>query len=383
MSQAAETVESVESPNTLWNSFKIVGTPQSNPNPEDQKLQEELKEDGVEVPEEQKKPEVVTEQKPVVVTEEKVKKEPSEATRQNFARLEKEKKEAVEKAAKLESDYLAAQARLKELEERSSQFNPEDFQKQLQEREERLALLQNELKTVALERDPDFIAKYDRPQIQLQDDLKELAVSTGVTAEEFQRAFKMGLVDRMEEIRESLPPHQQRAWDARITEIERVKIQRELALKNRDQSFEEITQTRHKAQIERANQLTNQNLQIARQVALEPFEKIEILKEDKELQTQVKTTLEAIAGGNGAENWSTDKILRQVAASVVLPRILEMQGAALQERDTKLAQLQKELDEANDFIKSKHGSLPRNEVATKDPKTEDKTPVWDRIKVVR
>lgn len=391
----------VEEPaSTIWNSFTVVGggTASSTPNPEDQALVEELKADGIDPnaepvtpvtpKEEERAPEKPAEKKGIEVhqPEEKPAKEPSKATRENFAKLEKKAQEAEQRAAKIEADRQADLARLKEYEEKLAHFanvNPEEFTKKEQAYIEQLNTLRSELRTVALERDPDFIAQFDHPRQVLQENLKTMAADAGVDQNEFQRAMRMG-PDKLDEIRDTLAPHQQRKWDAALTEIERIELQRGIALQNKDKTFEELNLHRSRVMQEQSTRAIQQNLQIAHQIALEPFEKLPMLKDDAELQAQVRSTLEAVAGGNGSDKWDVPQILRNVAAAQVLPRLLNMQAETNKQLEEKLAEVQKELEEANTFIKSKHGSLPRNEVKDGPNKpAEDKRPFWEQIKVVR
>lgn len=307
--------------------------------------------------------------------------------RENFARLETAKKEAEDRAAKIQADYDAAQTRLKELEAKANSINVTEYEEREKKLQQELAEVRGQFKTVALERDPEFIAKYEEPRQTIFGNLKAMAVAAGVTEADFARS--VGTPEKLWEIRESLQPWEQHKWDAALTQMEQISVQRDLALKNRDQTIKEIEQRRN----EEANQFyqkrVQENISIARKVAMEPFEKIEAFKDDEELKAQVTSTLEAIAGGKGAENWTPDQIMRHVAASVVQQKILTKQneliesGAAeVKTRDEKIAELETKLKEREEFIQSRYGSIPNNDVPS-GSKVEARSdrPIWEEIRV--
>lgn len=320
----------------------------------------------------------------------------SPKARENFAKLEEAKKAAETERDRLKTEFEATQTKLKEYEEKlKTAPNPEEFTAKERQYQEQLQTLQNELKFAALERDPDFVAKFETPRAALQQTLQDMALSTGASQEDFQRAVKLGLSDRLDEIRESLPSHAQRRWDAALTQIESVQLQKELALKDRDRTYEEILQQRNQhwqqEASKNANQLLQQNINLAHRLADEPFEKIEALKDNEELRQEVRSTLEAIAGGKGADKWNAEQLMREFAASVVQRHILQTQhqlieGTQKELADTKaqLEEAKKALEERESFIQKRYGSVPKNTPSSNgsSDKAEDDTAIWKRIRVV-
>lgn len=326
---------------------------------------------------------------------EKVPKAPSPKARENFAKLEENLKQEAElrkaaearvkefeqREATLKAETETTQSRIKELEQKLSIANPEEFTVKEQKYQQELEKLREEFKLVALERDPDFISRFDTPKVHLHAKLQDMAALIQVSNEDFQRAVKLGQEDKLWEIRESLPDQLKPKWDAARIQIEQVDLQRELALKNKDQTYQEMTQKRQAEYQSQLAQKAQQNIALARQIALEPFEKMPFLKDNAELQSQVRRNVEALAGGEGADQFSVERILRDQAAFTVNQHILELQSQALQSKDTQIQELQAKLKEREDFIQQRHGSLPNNEVNPNEQKEAAKArPLWEEVK---
>lgn len=328
-----------------------------------------------ETPPEDKKgenPPVQTEEQPVLKGK----------ARENFAKLEEKAKAAEDRANKLQADYEATQAKIKEFEEKLANqptVNVEEYEKKIQERDQKLQEAQNELRFVAIERDPEFIARYVTPQTYLQGTLKEMALLTGATDKDFERA--MTNPEKMEEIRDNLAPAEQRKWDAALLQIEQVNLQKGMALKDRDQTYQQLNEQRQKQYESAREQQRQTNLALARKVAMMPFEAAPHLKEDTELQERVTKVLTGIAGGEGAENWNAEAIMQQVAAAQVQTKILTTQNDIIQAQTKEMEELKKKVEEQESFIKSKFGGMPSNEPDTSkgEKKEEDTTPIWKEV----
>jgi hypothetical protein len=313
----------------------------------------------------------------------------SPKARDNFARLEENLKqqEAARQAAeaklqeyesKYKTDTESKDSRLKELEEKLALANPDDFTAKEKKYQQELNDLRGELKLVALERDPEFIARYDAPRTHLQNVLQDIAVSSGVTPEDFQRALRLGQEDRLEEIRENLQPSDKRKYDAALLQIEQVNMQRDMALKDKETTYNQINQQRQQ-QYQQVNQERTQNqIAMARKLAQEPFEKIDGLP--SELKAEVEQTLVALAGGEGSDKYNVETIMREFAASVVQRRILQGQHQAIEAKDTKIQELEAKLKEREEFIQKQYGSMPNNEVnGTARTEAKKPGPLWERV----
>lgn len=297
--------------------------------------------------------------------------------KEQLAQWEAKSKEWEQKEAQWKTETEQAQARMKELEEKLSKANPEDFTAKELKYQQELDAIRNELKLVALEKDPEFIARFEAPRTHLHATLQEIASTVGTSPEDFQRAFRLNQEEKLYEIREGLQPHMQRKWDAAILQIEQVNLQKELALKDKETLYRDITQKRQQEYQQTAQQRLQSQISMARQLAQEPFQKIQGLPD--EWKSEIESTLVALAGGEGAERYTPESIMREFAASVVQRKVLESQNATLQSREEKIKDLEAKLKERDEFIQSRHGSMPANEVNGSVTKTPEKPgPIWER-----
>ena len=286
-----------------------------------------------------------------------------------------------EAEAKRNAEFESTQTRMKELEEKLSKANPDEFTAKEKKLEEELNSLRGELKMVALERDPEFIARFETPKTHIYSTLQGLAAAAQVAPEEFQRAMKLGQEDKLVEIREALPLNLQYQWDAAHREIAQIDMQRDMALKNKEATYQEFTQKKQAEYQSQMSQKVQQQVAMARQIAMEPFEKIPALKDNQELMLQVRKNVEALAGGEGADQFSVERILRDQAAFVVNQHIMERQSSVIESHTAKIQELESKLKERDEFIQQRYGSLPNNEVKGSETKTSEKErPLWEQVR---
>lgn len=389
---AIETAEQTEVNKPLW---EQLGTGLFNPVVEATEAPEEEAPETIEKPapetvetakpEKKAEPSLANPEEPQVVLKGKA--------RENFAKLEDAKKQESEarKAAEdrlkelekqLKSESEQRDTRIRELETKLSEINPDDFTAKEQRYQQELTQLRSRLQMVDLQHEPEFIRKYEEPKQYHQGLMEELAVSSGVAAEDFRKS--LGNPQKMEEIRDSLEPFQQREWDAQMILIRQVESQRKLALKNPDTVYEEINQQRSKQIQEQQGQLLQRNLHLARTVGNEPFEKFDFLKERTDLKQQINQTLTALAGGEGADRFTPESIFREITASIVQRDFLSQQAKTIEAKEVEIAELKKTLAERESFIQEKHGSIPRNEVnGTEKEKPKVNGRIWEEIIVKR
>lgn len=362
------------------------------PKPEEEKKPEELKPE-----EEPKQPEKPSEpEKPANPDEEAIPQEErkkwSSKTRENFDRLSTEARKAREERDRLQKEHEEARKRLAEYEEKlKNPVVPEDLQKQLQEREAKLQELQNELRFVNLERDPEFVARFSTDH--LTGAMKELAQSAGVEEAAFQRALRNGNEDQLADIRDSLQPAQQRRWDAALLQMEQVNLQKQQALQNRDRTWAEIQQAREQQWQQQVQMQTKENISLAEQTFQKMVEITPLFQEDEEAKEQARKVAIAMAGGEGADKFTKETILQWGMANVALARakklqdeVIEGQQSKITEYEEKMKELESKLKERDEFIEKRHGGMPSNRPSSSSSATRSETsevPVWDRIVVAR
>lgn len=388
MPETLEEAPKTESGNTLWEGFTIPDDiPKATPEAPTGEAQEPI-------PQAQEAPSEPEKVKSPVVTL----KEPSVASRENFAKqgeakkaaelkaqqMEEKAKSEEERANKIQAEYDAAQARLKEFEQKFlevQKFNPEEFTAKERKYQEQLQAMDENLRRVALEKHPAFVAKYDGKKAEYVNILKQMALSSGVTEEEFQASVHSP--QKLWEIQENLSPYEKHQWNAAAETIAKLDQERVIDLKNHQETLAQLEQQELRRRQEDYTKQLNTNREIAKTVFNEPFEKMPFLNEDAELKADLDATREALMGGEGAENWPQENILRHVAAAKVYGRLLRTQSDQLKAAKEEAAELKKKVEEQDAFIRERHGSIPKNEVNGGAPATEKKVPFWQDIKVIR
>jgi hypothetical protein len=340
-------------------------------------------------PEEPKQPETPPEEEKVQNLPVETKEQPLKGkARENFAKLEQSKKEVEAENARIKAEWEATQAKIKEYEEKLANLpDTTQFQQKEQEYQKKLEELQGELKLVAVERDPEFIAQYDTPRAQLVNQIRALATNQGMSPQEVNATLSDQ--NKLMEFRDSLGTAEQYRFDAAYRSIEEINLKRNMALENRDQTYQQFQKTRQEQFQKQSEEFTKRNLELARKLASEPFEKIPALAEDPELRSRVEGMLEGLAGGKGSEKYTVEEMLRIAASSEVSKHLVEVQNKViegtkkeLEDTKTQMAELQKKLQEREDFINQRYGSLPSNEVTggSKPLPISDKA-TWENIQI--
>jgi hypothetical protein len=340
-------------------------------------------------PEEPKQPETPPEEEKVQNPTVETKEQPLKGkARENFAKLEQSKKEVEAENTRIKAEWEATQAKIKEYEEKLANLpDTTQFQQKEQEYQKKLEELQGELKLVAVERDPEFIAQYDTPRAQLVNQIRALATNQGMSPQEVNATLSDQ--NKLMEFRDSLGTAEQYRFDAAYRSIEEINLKRNMALENRDQTYQQFQKTRQEQFQKQSEEFTKRNLELARKIASEPFEKIPELAEAPELRTRIEGILEGLAGGKGSEKYTVEEMLRIGAASEVSKHVVEVQNKIiegtkkeLEDTKTQMAELQKKLQEREDFINQRYGSLPSNEVTggSKPLPASDKA-TWENIQI--
>jgi len=270
------------------------------------------------------------------------------------------------------------------------------LQAQIDEREEALKKLgeeytrtREELRAASIQRDPEFIEKFEKGR---QFQVEQLRTLAGASEAEVSRALKDRNYERLIEVREQLPPHQQYRWDAILRKIEEIDLEREQAVQDSDKTWERILENRRQEAVKHHAGLVDSHRAIAAQIINRMREKVDFFREDKELQQQVAAIAEGIAGGKGAEQWTPETIMGTAVALPVLQKVNAMQAKAIEENKVtldenakQLAELQKKLEERDEFIKTRYGSLDFTAPAAKasNGDYDPERPIHEQIAVRR
>lgn len=289
----------------------------------------------------------------------------SEKAQENFKTLQesrnqerKAREEAESRLKEWEQKYGARDREFQELQERLRKASeqpqiPENFQQEFQRQQQLIQELQTNLRAASIERDPEFVAKYQTGRQQQITRLQELAGMVGVSAEDFQRAVKYNDEEKLSDIKDSLPAGQKFQWDAIRTRIAALDIEREEAVQNSSKTWEQL----QKAREEQFHQQKQQHVQAMRAIANKVREnywnQIPILKENPQLAQQVEATLEAVV-----DKMDTEQIIGRAAlVDIYYHRDQEREKIlnGLLEENKQIAELKKQLEERDKFIKSRYG----------------------------
>lgn len=345
-----------------------------------------------EAPKEEKKPEIEppVEEKPKDETKvEAPKVDPpsmSPKARDNFARVEKERDEARQQAQQFDAE-------LKKLREQSSSV--EVISKRAEEAERKAQELSQQLRTVSLERDPEFIGRFERPRTARFNTLVEIAKSTNYEGD-VEKIIKSGDSERIEEIRDLLPITKRAAFDSHLGAIADLDFQRQEALKDSEKTSQQF-------EIERSQQYVQANVKAAERTISRVLEMVPVIKDDTELLGEMRSMLNDVAGATeNSSTWDNEMIMTGLAMSKVQDKILKAQAVVIKgkdeeiesirndrdkiktDSDAKIESLKKELEDRDSFIKKSANGYPRSDHTNGNGAPEERklTGPLDDIRIV-
>lgn len=333
-------------------------------------------------------PEPVPEPKP------KATREPSSAQgKENFATLSEKVKAAEKKASELEKELSERQKKITEMEAQLAELPPTKaaaakLQADIEEREEALQKLNQEYqhvreenKAISLERTPEFIEQFEKPREFQLGQLRDIAKTSGTMSEaDVMRAVKDRNYEKLGELREQLAPHQQYRIDAILRTIEEIDLKKEQELQDSDKAWEKLQEGRRKLLMKSHAERLEAHRAMGAEIINGIRESVPFFREDKELQQQVSEIAEAVAGGKGADQWDSKKLIGTAVAVPVLMRVNALQAKKIEEETASREAVEKERDELKKkvedqdaFIKQKYGAIDFRQPAAKN----DSNGEWD------
>jgi DNA repair exonuclease SbcCD ATPase subunit len=316
---------------------------------------------------------------------------------ENFKRVEKEKTEALEarKAAEAQLETFKTQVaerekRIQDLEatmqqQRANTGNVDGLQATLQERDQTIRALQQELKAAAITRDPEFVDRYVNGRKFQEETLADLGTAVGMTKDVVHQIIRMGDESKLAEIRDALPPAQQRRWDAALLKREQIALEREQAEQNADKTWEQMQKQRQEGFQAQQAQIAHENRRLAKTVMGGILEKVPELKENRIINEHLSQIAEGISGGKGSEHWPKEKIVESVMMSKVYETACAGMNSRIQELEGKLKTETEERQKVESILKSR--GIPYSDSAgfqsTAPAKAATPTRLSDQIVVNR
>lgn len=374
--------------------ISTLGAPKSEPTevPAENPAEEVPKEIPTEVPKETPKETPVKETNPKIEVEtgDKVNTRNWRALNAAKTEIENERNDLRTKFETTSKEMEELRAKLTQAEEQLKNRVPEqdfDLQKQFTEREQQYIQQIEELKThlraADITRDPEFVAKYDNGRQSKVALLKQIAGKDFDPADEYQ----------IQEIRDSLDAPRQRKFDAALIQLEQLDLERQEAINNAPKTYEQLQQRRQQQFMEIQKQELGKRLNLRNTVWENLTKTNETLAQDEELRNAVYERLEGLAGGKGAEAWTEENIMGNVAAATILGKLTHVQHQVIQGKDQELETVRKELEtvkkekeELDKFVKSRYGGLPSSETPSSSAPTngmdlDPKRPMYEQIQI--
>lgn len=299
---------------------------------------------------------VKTEPSKAEVKAEVVKEGISEVTEQerDFAGLRK-KAEAKEKEA---AEAIAERDRIKaEIEELRKKPAPKEFMDELELTKKEKADYQKRLREADLSRDPEFNAQFDTPIRGAMQRMVDIAVAAGIPKEDAVKTVSTWNKSTMAEwLDGTLGPVEKMEFGAEMQQAQSLYSQKEAALAQADQTWQGMQKQREEAtKQQRAQYLTTLELDI--EANLKELGETPLGKDHTELLAETRTLLRR-AGGLEGERIDNKNLLGMVGKSLLLAKGFERQEKALAEKNAKIAEMTKTLEERDAFIKEVNGGTP-------------------------
>lgn len=281
--------------------------------------------------------------------------EPPKQTEQekNFAAI-RQAREAAEK----ERDALRAEkeALAKEIETYKVRPDPTEVEKERESYKEKLKTYEAELKISALHRDPEFQAKYDSQIQRRQSQMISILRANGVEEQEAKVAVGTWNKGKFEEYVSTLPVLQQGEFASLVRGAEDLSLERSEAIQNAEKTYEERQKIKAQQGEEQQKAFKN-NMRKEAMTVIEEMTGLDGIK-GTELESIVKTAvLRAAPIEEGHMN--AQEVFRHVASSVLMSKIAESQQEEIKTSREKIAALEKQLKDQEEFIKGKYGSVPK------------------------
>lgn len=281
----------------------------------------------------------------------KVEAKPEESkSREQFKRAEEAKKTA----------QAEAEALKKQLEEAKSAKPDAELQKRYDEQAAELAKTRAELRTAAIERDPDFQEKYVKAEERRTGELRELAETAGFTAKEFNAAFLKGDEDKLSEIEGALDNGQKRKWNSHLLKIEEIRDEKKQALAESEKTWNSL-QEKHKENFSnQAKETIARNSNAASAALDELLQMAPGVKADTDLLEELRETFAEVAGEReNSSKWTTQEIIKTIGESKILTRAVINLGKITEEQKARISELEEKLSEAEKFVQDYTNGAPK------------------------
>lgn len=300
------------------------------------------------------KVEPVKEEKKEEVKEVKKEEKPLTDAEKNFAALRQKAEEAEKRFAERDAE---AKRIHEEFETYKKQPVPKEFEEKLTAAEKRAQEYQQELRSAALARDPDFQRKYDVPIKSSLERMAAEAIAGGADPKEVNSAIAQWDENKFALWLDEMPPANKLRFQTAYGKATELDNQRSDELKNSEQAWTE-RQKHFETEQKRAHETYLESLKgDKKEVLSDLMNTQDIFKNDETLRKETEALLDRAAGLNG-EKLSNRQVLDMVAKSHVLARHFQRVDKERADLAAELEATKKTLAERDAFIKEQAGAVP-------------------------
>lgn len=272
---------------------------------------------------------------------------------QRATEAEKEREEYRTQLESVRKEHAELQNQLKEVEAMRRQYD--------QMKEESEALRQ-EIRKVNIAGDPEFQKEHDGKILGLQTQMLEMAVVNGTDRNEFITAVNTGNEETLEAIRESLPPHKQRAWDANRIEIDRIASAKRAAIQNSEQTWEKMKKANQEREVQAKEQERAGLVSMAKDAVKALWSDVPGLdKAGLEAKNEIEEWIIHTVTKEPQPNIARHLLIGKIAQNVVDGQKTEIErlNGELEARDKRITEMEEKLGEQETFIKDISSRTPR------------------------
>lgn len=284
----------------------------------------------------------------------------SEKAAHRFRRIEKDKEEAEKARDAANKELETHRAELEALKKQASEL--ESIRKEAEKAIGEAKTYREQLRQVAIERDPEFQKQYNGKILSRQEAMLDLAVSAGAGRSEFVQAINDGNEDALEEFRTSLSAHQQRAWDNHRLEIDKLVMEKREAIGDPEKTWQQIEQDRQARGKQEEERIRTHNIETARAAVDAIKKQVGTLDKDGLAEfDRVQEWLERAVSEAPRED-----LIQHLAVGQIAQRVVDAQKGEIDRLSGEVDSKQKEIDELKEklgeqetFIKNASSRVPR------------------------
>lgn len=272
---------------------------------------------------------------------------------ENLAAL-RQKWEASDKLAK--EHEAALKAAREEFENFKKNPVPKEVQDKLSAIEKERDEYRQHLRVAALQRDPDFNRKYSVPIESGMKQMVEMLTAAGVEQKDATKAVSGWNEQFFAEVVDGMDSVGKLKFGAAMQRVVELYGQKEAELADADNTWKSI-ETKRAEDAKKQSDMLKKMLADDAETVLKDLAETDLGKTDAELLNTAKAAIRNAVGLDG-EGVPNRELMRLIGSGTMLAKAFERKSAELAEKEAKIAELHKQIEEKDTFIKERAGSVP-------------------------